>query len=76
MAESVPLLDITSIFLVVTALLAYLNQRFFGLPVAIGVMVIALGCSLVLVGLDAIGIFEQAHDSVRALVRSLDFRRW
>src|SRR5258706_15958345 len=32
-SETVPLLEIASIFLVVTALLAYVNQRLFGLPI-------------------------------------------
>ncbi len=72
-SETVPLLEIASIFLVVTALLAYVNQRLFGLPIAVGVMVIALALSLVLVGLDAVGLFEGVHDAVQSLLHSLDF---
>ena len=54
----VPLLEIASSFLVATALLAYVNQRFFKLPMAIGVMISALGLSLALAGLDGVGVLE------------------
>jgi CPA1 family monovalent cation:H+ antiporter len=69
----VPLLEIASSFLVATALLAYVNQRFFKLPMAIGVMISALGLSLALAGLDAVGVLEGVHDHVESLLRSLDF---
>ena len=39
------MLDIAALCLVVTALLTYLNHRLTRLPMAIGVMVIALGLS-------------------------------
>ena len=44
------MLDIAATCLVVTALLAYLNHRFVGLPTPIGVMVSALGLSLCWLG--------------------------
>jgi CPA1 family monovalent cation:H+ antiporter len=69
----VPLLEIASSFLVATALLAYVNQRFFKLPMAIGVMISALGLSLALAGLDAVGVLEGVHDHVETLLHSLDF---
>ncbi|MEO6743075.1 MAG: sodium:proton antiporter [Caldimonas sp.] len=56
-----------------TALLAYLNQRFVGLPTAIGVMAIALGASLMLVGLDTIGVLPSLHAYEQGLLRRLDF---
>ena len=40
------MLDVAAFCLVITAMLAYLNHRFVGLPTAIGVMVTALACSL------------------------------
>jgi CPA1 family monovalent cation:H+ antiporter len=67
------MLDIAAICLVVTALLAYLNHRFVGLPTAIGVMVTALGCSLVIVGLDAVGISSVPRQYEESLLRSIDF---
>jgi len=69
----VPLLEIASMFLVGTALLAYVNQRFFKLPMAIGVMIVALALSAALAGLDSVGVLEGLHDSAQALLHSLDF---
>ncbi len=64
--------DIAVVFLVVTALLAYLNHRFVGLPTTIGVMTIALILSFVLIGLDKLG-FSQLHDYEISLLESIDF---
>ncbi len=50
------MLDLAATCLVFTALLAYLNHRFVGLPTAIGVMVIALVLSLAVLGLDLMGL--------------------
>ena len=49
------MLDIAVICLVITALLAYLNHRFVGMPTTIGVMAASLALSLLLIGLDAVG---------------------
>jgi Na+:H+ antiporter len=49
-------MDIAAIFLVATALLAYVNQRFIGLPSTIGVMGVALLLSLSLAVLDGLGV--------------------
>ncbi|AMM18447.1 sodium:proton antiporter (plasmid) [Burkholderia sp. PAMC 28687] len=67
------MLDIVAIFLVITALLAYLNHRFLRLPTTIGVMASALGLSLTFVGLDALGITHSLRDAEESLVRSVDF---
>ena len=48
--------EIAIVCLVLTAVLAYLNHRYVGLPTTIGVMGIALLLSIVLVGLDKLGI--------------------
>lgn len=65
--------DIVATCLVVTALLAYVNHRFIGLPTAIGVMATALALSLALVGLDAIGVAQGLRDYEESLLRSIDF---
>ena len=65
--------DIAATCLVVTALLAYLNHRFVGLPTPIGVMVSALGLSLLLVGLDVFGIIHGLRSYEESLLRSIDF---
>lgn len=67
------MLDIAASFLVITALLAYLNQRFVGLPTSIGVMVAALVLSLALLGLDSFGFAHGAHVYETSLLRSVDF---
>lgn len=67
------MLDIAATCLVVTALLAYLNHRFIGLPTSIGVMVSALGLSLLLVGLDAFGLVHGLRAYEESLLRSIDF---
>ena len=64
--------DIAVVFLVVTALLAYVNHRFIGLPTTIGVMAIALILSFALIGLDKVG-FGQLHDYEVSLLESIDF---
>ena len=67
------MLDIAAIGLVITALLAYLNHRFIGLPTTIGVMAAALVLSLGFVGLDAIGVAQGLRQYEESLLRSIDF---
>ncbi len=64
--------DITAIFLTLTALLAYINHRFIGLPTTIGVMVISLLLSLFAIILGALG-FDILIDYEKMLVSQLDF---
>lgn len=65
--------DIAAVCLAITALLAYVNHRFVGLPTAIGVMAIALLLSLGIVGLDALGLAEGLRRADEAFVRSIHF---
>jgi hypothetical protein len=67
------MLDIAALTLVATALLAYCNYRFFGLPTTIGVMAGALSPSLALIGLDALGVAHGLLLYGQALLRTLDF---
>jgi CPA1 family monovalent cation:H+ antiporter len=67
------MLNIAAICLVITALLAYLNHRFVGMPTTIGVMAAALVFSLALVGLDAIGVAHGLRQYEESLLRSIDF---
>ena len=68
------MLDIIALCLVITALLAYLNHRFVGLPTAIGVMATALALSLAIVGLNALGVAQDLFAAEEKLLRSIDFR--
>lgn len=67
------MLDIAAICLVVTALLAYINYRFVGLPTAIGVMATAMAFSLILVGMDSAGFGHALRQYEESLLRSIDF---
>ena len=67
------MLDIAALCLVVTALLTYLNHRLTRLPMAIGVMVIALGLSLVIVLLDAWGVSHALRRYEESFLRAIDF---
>ncbi|MDH4189887.1 MAG: sodium:proton antiporter [Betaproteobacteria bacterium] len=67
------MLDIAATCLVITALLAYLNYRFVGMPTTIGVMAAALAFSLALVGLDAVGVAHGLRQYEESLLRSIDF---
>jgi CPA1 family monovalent cation:H+ antiporter len=65
--------DIAAGCLVVTALLAYLNHRFVGMPTSIGVMAGALVLSSGLVAIDALEVAGGLLQYERSLLRSLDF---
>ncbi len=64
--------DIAVVCLVLTALLAWVNQRFVGLPTTIGVMAIALLLSIALIGLDRLG-FGALRGYETAFLESIDF---
>lgn len=64
--------DVAIVLLVVSALLAYVNKRYVGLPTTIGVMIIALGLSLLLVVLDKVG-FGELRGYEESLLQSIDF---
>ena len=66
------MLNIIAIFICITAVLAYLNRRYVGLPSAIGVMGVALGLSLLNMASDALG-FHALHTLEQSLVQSIDF---
>jgi len=67
------MLNIAATYLVITALLAYLNHRFVGMPTTIGVMAAALAISLALIGLDAMGVAHGLRQYEESLLRSIDF---
>ncbi len=67
------LFDILAVVLTLTAGFSYLNCRFVGLPVTIGVMVIALAVSLLLQGIDLLGYHLEAHAA--GWLQSIDFNQ-
>ena len=69
------MLDVAAICLVITALLAYVNHRFVGLPTTIGVMVTSLVFTLALIGLHAVGLDFGLRDQEESLLREIDFTK-
>jgi CPA1 family monovalent cation:H+ antiporter len=67
------MLNIVAICLVITALLAYLNHRFVGMPTTIGVMAASLAFSLALIGLNSLGLAYGLREFEDSLLRSIDF---
>ncbi len=65
--------DILAIVLSLTAGFSYLNYRLIGLPVTIGVMVIALVASLLLHGIDLLGF--HLEDQARVWLQAIDFNK-
>jgi monovalent cation:H+ antiporter, CPA1 family len=66
------MLDIAAVCLVATAVLAYVNLRFVGLPTTIGVMGIALVLSIGMVLLDQLG-FHTLRQYEQQMLASIDF---
>ena len=66
------MLDLVAIIITLTALLAWFNHRFLGLPLAIGVMVIALLLSGVMHGLTALG-WTALEGQAEAWLNQIDF---
>lgn len=66
------ILEISAIFLSITALLSYVNHRFIGLPTTIGVMVISILLSIFAIFLGFLG-FDQLIDYEISLLDQLDF---
>ncbi len=68
------ILDIPALILVLAALFGWLNHRFLGLPMTVGLVVIALVTSMGLLAIDALFPHLGIGDSVRNLMSSIDFR--
>ena len=71
-ANSLSVLEISAIFLSITALLTYVNHRFIGLPTTIGVMVISMLLSIGAIFLGFLG-FDDLIDYEVSLLDQLDF---
>ena len=71
-ATSLTVLEISAIFLSITALLTYVNHRFIGLPTTIGVMVISMLLSIGAIFLGFLG-FDDLIDYEVSLLDQLDF---
>jgi CPA1 family monovalent cation:H+ antiporter len=68
------IVDISAILITVSALFAYVNYRFIGLPTTIGVMLIAMLMSLLVYLVGLLG-FVDFSDQVRDLLSGIDFNK-
>ncbi len=66
------ILNLLAILITLSAVFSYLNYRFIGLPTTIGVMLIALVLSLVLIGLNVLGIGE-FETKAELMLSQIDF---
>lgn len=66
------IIDIIAVLLTLSALLAYINHRFLGLPPTIGLMALTLATTVVIV---SIGLVEpRFEDAARRFAESIDFQ--
>ncbi len=68
------IIDIAAVLISVSALFAYINHRFIGLPTTIGVMVIAMSASLLIYLLSLLGLGD-FHAQATHLLEGIDFNR-
>lgn len=66
------LLATLAILITLTAIFAFINQKYIGLPTTIGVMVVALGASALLIVLGALGVGDLTADA-RQMLSEIDF---
>jgi CPA1 family monovalent cation:H+ antiporter len=66
------IIDIAAALISISALFAYINHRFIGLPTTIGVMVIAMLVSVLAYGLSILGLGD-FHGEAQALLAGIDF---
>ena len=67
------LINTVAILITLTAALGYVNHRFVRLPPIIGLMVLALGFSLLMLGLGAVGL--GVEDRARDVLDGIDFNK-
>lgn len=68
------IIDLAASLITVSALFAYINHRFIGLPTTIGVMIIAMVMSLLVYLLGMLG-YADIHGQVRGMLSSIDFNK-
>jgi len=72
--EMTSIIDVAAILISISALFAYINHRFIGLPTTIGVMMIAMLLSLLVYLFGLLG-FADLHDQVTLMLGSIDFNK-
>jgi len=68
------IIDIAAILISVSALFAYINLRFIGLPTTIGVMIVAMLASVLVYMLSLFGLGD-FHSEAKHMLESIDFNK-
>ena len=68
------IIDITAALISISALFAYINHRFIGLPTTIGVMIVAMLVSLLAYLLSALGL-SNLQDEAAEMLNGIDFNQ-
>lgn len=68
------IIDVAAILISISALFAYVNHRFIGLPTTIGVMIIAMLVSLLVYLIGLLG-FSDFQEQINRLLASIDFNK-
>jgi len=68
------IIDIAAILISVSALFAYINLRFIGLPTTIGVMIVAMLASVLVYILSLFGLGD-FHSEAKHMLESIDFNK-
>lgn len=68
------IIDIAAILISVSALFAYINHRFIGLPTTIGVMIVAMSVSVFVYVMSLLG-FGDFHGAATSLLEGIDFNK-
>jgi CPA1 family monovalent cation:H+ antiporter len=71
--SDISFLNVAAVIVTLAALFGYINHRWMGLPHSIGIVVIALLASLGAIALDALFPVLALQDSVRGILKDLDF---
>jgi len=66
------LINIIAIIISISSAFSYINYRFIKLPTTIGVLIIALICSLILIAISSLG-YIQFEKSAELIISSIDF---
>ncbi len=66
--------DLIAILLVLTAAFAWINHRFIRLPHSIGLLVMGLGASLVLIGVELAIPHVLLYEDLAGIIRQIDFQ--
>ena len=67
--------DLISMFLVLTAVFAWINHRLIHMPHTIGLLVMGLAASLVLIGTEFVLPGVLPYENLAAIVRQIDFQK-